>query len=71
MWRERLTSLYTDCVFEEPANPNDLADLFDNLGPELPNDLRSLLAETDGFAFRMVVDPNIDPEESVITTGLL
>jgi len=71
MWKERLTSIYAGCVFEQPVNPSDLEDLQSNLEPEIPSDLRSLLEETDGLGFQIVVDPNIDPEEGVITTGLV
>ena len=71
MWKERLTSIYADCVFEEPADPITLEELSSGLDPELPSDLKSLLAETDGLAFRLVIDPNIDLRHGVITVSLV
>ena len=71
MWMERLTSICANCVFEEPADPSDLADLIDALLPEMPEDLCTLLAEANGVCYRMVVDPNAAIEEGVITMGLV
>ena len=63
--------MYADCVFEIPAYPADLSQLRENLKPDLPEDLCSLLAESDGVAFRMSIDPALDPSVGVIMISIV
>jgi len=51
MWKELLRSLEydTELLFSEPCNPKELLEIEDVLGIRLPEDLKSLLLETNGI----------------------
>jgi hypothetical protein len=48
MWREKIQSLTKEAVFKERANEQTLADLESKLEVSLPDELKTLLLESDG-----------------------
>jgi hypothetical protein len=48
MWRELIQALDPNCTLFPPATEQQIAVVEQNLGVALPNDLRSLLSETNG-----------------------
>jgi hypothetical protein len=52
MWREKLVTLYPEVSFNDPARPDQLHELEVALSLAVPEDLASLLGESDGVAGR-------------------
>lgn len=48
MWREFISGFKIDCTFFLPASKDQLKQIEDALGVELPDDLRGLLSESNG-----------------------
>ena len=49
-YKELINSLYDDAKFNEPASSDDIEKMEQIVGLKFPDDLRSLLQETDGFS---------------------
>jgi cell wall assembly regulator SMI1 len=48
MWKDLIRRLYGDAVFAEPASDEQIDQIEQRLGQNVPRELRELLAETDG-----------------------
>jgi cell wall assembly regulator SMI1 len=48
MWTDLIRRLYDDAVFAEPASDEQIDQIEQRLGQNVPRELRELLAETDG-----------------------
>lgn len=62
MWRELIYTL-TDgkCEFHEPATQQEISEVEDNLGAKLPQNLRSLLLETNGVSETLLLKDVLEP----------
>ena len=61
MWREFIQGFTPHCHFSEPAPPSEIAQLEQELSVRLPDDLRTLLAETDGAAVSVTFSGDEEP----------
>lgn len=69
MWKELATEAYVGAAFRDPVPSVDLEEAERSLGESLPQELKSLLAETDGIIGRTSSDA-VWPLERIVRENL-